>query len=102
MSFSIELFSFWLCYVLNKQDKTCEKYKLFVNVILICTMSGGNAAPITATDSLSQAVKANIIPNQEYLLQVNQFMFSILYFINYQSFNVILAFFVGFGIGFSC
>ncbi|XP_028030026.1 mediator of RNA polymerase II transcription subunit 18 [Bombyx mandarina] len=28
-----------------------------------------NAAPITATDSLSQALKANIIPNQEYLLQ---------------------------------
>lgn len=38
-------------------------------------MSGGNAAPITATDSLSQAVKANIIPNQEYLLQVKQFLF---------------------------
>lgn len=31
-----------------------------------------NAAPITATDSLSQALKANIIPNQEYLLQVLQ------------------------------
>ncbi|VVC90934.1 unnamed protein product [Leptidea sinapis] len=32
-------------------------------------MSAANAAPITATDSLSQALKANIIPNQEYLLQ---------------------------------
>ncbi|XP_022130937.1 mediator of RNA polymerase II transcription subunit 18 [Pieris rapae] len=32
-------------------------------------MSAINAAPITATDSLSQALKANIIPNQEYLLQ---------------------------------
>lgn len=34
-------------------------------------MSSANLAPITATDSLSQALKANIIPNQEYLLQVN-------------------------------
>lgn len=34
-------------------------------------MSAANAAPITATDSLSQALKANIIPNQEYLLQVS-------------------------------
>lgn len=34
-------------------------------------MSAVNAAPITATDSLSQALKANIIPNQEYLLQVS-------------------------------
>lgn len=33
-------------------------------------MSAANLAPITATDSLSQALKANIIPNQEYLLQV--------------------------------
>ncbi|XP_047028274.1 mediator of RNA polymerase II transcription subunit 18 [Helicoverpa zea] len=32
-------------------------------------ISAANAAPITATDSLSQALKANIIPNQEYLLQ---------------------------------
>lgn len=36
-----------------------------------------NAAPITATDSLSQALKANIIPNQEYLLQVSIYIFLI-------------------------
>lgn len=34
-------------------------------------MSGVNAAPTTAKDSLTQALNANIIPNQEYLLQVN-------------------------------
>lgn len=35
------------------------------------TVGVGAASPVgTAMDSLSQALKANIIPNQEYLLQV--------------------------------
>lgn len=50
-------------------------------------MSGANVAPITATDSLSQALKANIIPNQEYLLQVT-FTASSYPFKNLRSFNL--------------
>lgn len=39
-------------------------------------VSVGAASPVgTAMDSLSQALKANIIPNQEYLLQVSDFRF---------------------------
>lgn len=46
-------------------------------------MSAANAAPITATDSLSQAVKANIIPNQEYLLQARNNSFALYTFIKH-------------------
>lgn len=57
-----------------------------------------NAAPITATDSLSQALKANIIPNQEYLLQV-----CIIYciFLPQKENKYLNLFYLGFGVRFS-
>lgn len=63
----------------------------------ITGMAAANAAPITATDSLSQALKANIIPNQEYLLQVTVFEMAIYYLnINFY-YRIVIRVFLGLG-----
>lgn len=66
-------------------------------------MSAANAAPITATDSLSQALKANIIPNQEYLLQVSCFYYILICLKNLRFFfNPVLTALTGICARFGC
>lgn len=62
------------------------------------TVGVGAASPVgTAMDSLSQALKANIIPNQEYLLQV--FVTSIRWTDLCYNFYYYLLFILGFCVG---